>query len=426
MTWLLLVFTPALFAADLWLRVGEARLLPADRSASVRVGSRRVVRAVDADRGVRLIALKPGVTTVLIGDRAYAVRVSAGAEREFTLAMRAEVRRMMGLTFRDDGRPEVGGTLLRFSDWVRLSEVARRYDGEWVFRARPLPDVAERALVHLRRLALDHGFPILRFTVGPEMVAHVPLASRTLGPAVTATFKPFGIRVETSGSDLSLNPLVRTRVILAEVSSSFSREFGIKWPSAYEARLLPTAGEPSIVATLRALEARGEAQILASPVLTCRSGGEARFHAGGEFPIRLASRQLQNVAWKPHGVLLAVKPRADFQGAMSVEIETEISLLDTANSVDGIPAVKKNTVKSHFDLPGRRTIALSGLLREEMGSAREGLPLLGSLPILGPLFSSRNFQNRRSELVVFVTPEVYSPETDEKIELPAGWVPHEQ
>ena len=121
-------------------------------------------------------------------------------------------------------------------------------------------------------------------------------------------------------------------------------------------------------------------------------------------------------------MLLNVHPEADFQGAISLEIETEVSMLDMANAVEGIPALKSNTVKSHFDLPGRRTIALSGLLREELGNNADGLPYLTSIPILGRLFSSQKFLHRRSELVIFVTPEIYVPEADEKIEMPKGWI----
>jgi pilus assembly protein CpaC len=198
----------------------------------------------------------------------------------------------------------------------------------------------------------------------------------------------------------------------------------VRWPAEYQAQVLPkfSAGPEPLLATLRALEARGRAQILASPNLLCRSGSEAKFHAGGEFPIRIFSRNSRDVIWKQHGVLLRVRPRADFQGAISLELETEVSLLDMAGAVDGIPALKSNSVRSHFDLPGRRTIALSGLLRQEIGDARDGLPYLMNLPVLGRLFSSAQYLKRQSELVIFVTPEIHVPESDEKIEMPAGWV----
>jgi type II secretory pathway component GspD/PulD (secretin) len=52
-----------------------------------------------------------------------------------------------------------------------------------------------------------------------------------------------------------------------------------------------------------------------------------------------------------------------------------------------------------------RTIALSGLIKNEWGDSRAGLPGLARLPILGALFGSQDWLERKTELVVFVTPE---------------------
>jgi len=420
----LLTIPTAAPAAELWLKVGEARQIEASSEAVVRIGARGVIRAVDTGSGVRVIGLKPGTTSLAVDHKNYLVRVSSSAQKDFALILRQTIGKMMGLKFHTDQKQlAVTGTLLRFSDWLRLAEIARPAGGEYSFRAHPLPDVAEQAMAHLRALAEKHGFPVVRFTFNPDFRVHIPKAAQGLKPAVERVFKPYGIAVEIAGADLAVAPLVRTRVILAELSKSFSQNIGVQWPSEYKAQLLPRfKGDENLMVTLRALEAQGQAQILASPTLLCRSGGQAQFHAGGEFPIRIFSRTARDVLWKSHGVILNVKPQADFQGAMSIEIETEISLLDMANAVDGILALKKNRVKSHFDLPGKRTIALSGLLRQELGESKEGLPFLTGIPVLGALFSSQKFLNHQTELVVFVTPEIHSPENDEPLQMPEGWV----
>ena len=316
----------------------------------------------------------------------------------------------------------VTGTLLRFSDWLGISELARRYQGEYSFKARALPDVGAKALNHLQDLARAKGYPIVRFRSQPRFIAQIPNAAANLKANASELFKSYGIEVETTESELMIQPLVRTRVVLAEVTRTYGQELGVSWPASYEASVLPKFNAADLMVTLKALEARGQAQILASPNLLCKSGGEAKFHAGGEFPIRIFSRTTHDVTWKQHGVLLKVQPKADFQGAISLEIETEVSLLDMAHAVEGIPALKSNMVKSHFDLPGRRTIALSGLLRQELGESKEGVPFLTGIPILGALFSSQKFMKHLSELVIFVTPEIYVPEADAAIEMPEGWV----
>jgi pilus assembly protein CpaC len=417
-----LIAAPA-SAEELWLKVGEVRRLPAPAGKAVRIASRGIVKVIDGAESVRVVGLKPGLTPMVIGERNYQVHVSFGSQRDFVRELRNEVGRMKGIQLAlDDQTPAIQGTLLRFSDWRRLAELSIRYGGEYRFMARALPDVGAQAIAHLRRIAREKGFPIVRFASDPQFIAQVPRAAGALRELAGTAFKPYGIQVQATESDLLLQPLVRTRVVLAEVSRSDAIDFGVQWPAEYSAQLLPRfQADDALMVSLHALEEKGKAQILASPNLICRSGGEAKFHAGGEFPIKIFSRFTHDVVWKEHGVLLSVKPEADFHGAISLDLKTEVSMLDMANAVDKIPALKTNTVQSHFDLPGRRTIALSGLLRQELGDSREGLPLLASIPVLGALFSSQKFIRRQSELVIFVTPEIYTPDHDEKIEMPEGW-----
>ncbi len=426
---IVLLYTQGLRASPIWLKVGEVRSLPASPEAVIRVGQRGVIRVIEEDHSIRLIGLKPGHTSLVIDSMSHTVVVARSSQKDFVMALKDELSRMKGLRLVTDTQPvEIVGTLLRFSDWKRLAMLARKFQGEYVFRAQALPDVAEVALPYFQNLAKTRGLPVLRFSAEPRFAVHVPSVSKSKGleTAAVNAFRDYGISVQAAPSDLHIEPLVRTQVILAELSRGRTREFGVEWPTSYQAQLLPKMeANQQLLVSLKALESNGQAQILASPNLLCRSGGEARFHAGGEFPIRLISRQTRDVHWKQHGVLLKVKPKADFQGAMSIEVETEVSLLDMANAVDGIPALKTNRVKSHFDLPGKRTIALSGLIKQSLGDSKEGLPLLSSLPVLGPLFSSRKFLAEQSELVIFVTPEIHSPETETQIEMPKGWVTHE-
>ncbi|MFN9068989.1 MAG: pilus assembly protein, partial [Bdellovibrionales bacterium] len=70
------------------------------------------------------------------------------------------------------------------------------------------------------------------------------------------------------------------------------------------------------------------------------------------------------------------------------------------------PNVERSHVISHFDLAKSQMVALSGILRNQNLSNREGLPFLSRIPILGYLFSSQKFLNHESELVILVEPEL--------------------
>jgi pilus assembly protein CpaC len=54
-------------------------------------------------------------------------------------------------------------------------------------------------------------------------------------------------------------------------------------------------------------------------------------------------------------------------------------------------------------------MVISGLVKQNTGVSNSGIPGLRNLPILGPLFRSKSFQDHQSELVIFVTPTIYGP-----------------
>jgi pilus assembly protein CpaC len=334
------------------------------------------------------------------------------------------LKNLKGLTLNlRDGHVVVEGRLLRLSDWQAIADVAQSYPAEYDFAAHPLADVAEEALPYFVRLAHSAGLPTPRLIADPNLTVSLPAGSEIYQKIADKTFSPYGVKVRVTPSQVRVMPLVRTRVILAEISSEVSRTFGVQFPNGYQAKLLPKLETPEDLSVqLNALETKGLAKVLASPNLLCRSGSAAEFLAGGEFPVRTSKIFAGEVAWKQHGVVLKVKPMADGAGSISLDIETEVSLLDKANAVENVPALKTNRVHSHFDIAGRKTVALSGLLREDWGLNREGLAGLASLPILGALFRSQSFQARKSELVVFVTPEVLLPEFEgDDVKMPQGW-----
>jgi pilus assembly protein CpaC len=164
-----------------------------------------------------------------------------------------------------------------------------------------------------------------------------------------------------------------------------------------------------LTAKIEALESSGDGRILAMPNLLCRSGGEAKFFAGGEIPIKISTLRTSQVEWKKYGIMLHVQPRADRLGRLKFQLSTEISSLDGANKVDTVPGILTNKIDTQFNLKGTQTVVLSGLIKKEESKAVSGVALLNSIPILGRLFESHDFNQNLTELLVFVTPEVYFP-----------------
>ena len=92
---------------------------------------------------------------------------------------------------------------------------------------------------------------------------------------------------------------------------------------------------------------------------------------------------------------------------IDLEIQTEISDIDTSIQTEqGIPAFKSNKLISNFNVKSNQLIMLSGLIQNHKGENQDTLPYLSKIPIFNKLFSSKNYRNRKSELVVFVKPEL--------------------
>lgn len=161
-------------------------------------------------------------------------------------------------------------------------------------------------------------------------------------------------------------------------------------------------------AQLNLLAQEGRATLLAEPQLSARSGSKASFTAGGEIPYAVATRDGTFVQFKTYGVKLDIEPKVDAQGHVRAKISSEVSSIDRSVTTLAGPALLTRKTETEFNVRAGETIVLAGLLQRESGTDIDKVPVLGDLPILGPLFRSKNFQNKETELVVFVTPTVVS------------------
>jgi pilus assembly protein CpaC len=166
---------------------------------------------------------------------------------------------------------------------------------------------------------------------------------------------------------------------------------------------------------LKALEQTGVIKTLAEPTLTAISGEMASFLAGGEFPVPTGRDKdgTISIVFKPFGVALGFTPVVLSDGRISLRIKTEVSELSAEGSftVSGltIPGLKVRRAETTLELPSGGSMVLGGLIQDSVRQSIGALPGLGTLPILGPLFRSRDFQRNETELVIIVTPYLVKP-----------------
>jgi pilus assembly protein CpaC len=172
--------------------------------------------------------------------------------------------------------------------------------------------------------------------------------------------------------------------------------------------------------TLRALEQTGMIRMLAEPTLTAISGESASFLAGGEFPVPTGQddKGAVTVEFKPYGVGLSFTPVVLSEGRISLKVKTEVSELTsegafTLKGLGGndlsIPGLTVRRASSTLELPSGGSMVLGGLIRDSVRQSIAAVPGLGRLPVLGPLFRSRDFQRDETELVIIITPYLVKP-----------------
>jgi pilus assembly protein CpaC len=182
--------------------------------------------------------------------------------------------------------------------------------------------------------------------------------------------------------------------------------------------------------TIQAFESVGLIRVLAEPNLTAVSGESAKFLAGGEFPVPTGEDQTGRVSieFKPYGVGLGFTPVVLSNGRISLKISTEVSELSqqgaftlSAGSTSSltVPSLTVRRAETSVELPSGGGMMIAGLLQEETKQDIDSVPGLGSLPVLGALFRSRDFQEGETELVVIVTPYLVSPTDPSKLQTPA-------
>ena len=165
---------------------------------------------------------------------------------------------------------------------------------------------------------------------------------------------------------------------------------------------------------LQALEQEGAAKVLAEPNIVALSGQEASFLVGGEFPVPIAQAGAMagaiSIDYKQFGVGLRFTPTVLSPDQISLKLATEVSAIDdtTGTSVLGttVPGLRTRRAATTIEMGDGQAFAVAGLLQDDFASVANRFPGLGSIPFLGALFRSSDFKNRRTELVVMVTPRL--------------------
>ncbi len=227
---------------------------------------------------------------------------------------------------------------------------------------------------------------------------------------------------------------VMLEVKVAEISRSLLDQFGISLDLSRTAGSMTytmlTSGLQEVFGRLRAkgpngtvsIDAKtqdGLVKVLAEPNIIAMSGQEGSFLAGGKVFIPVArdnaeGRPTITLEEKEFGVGLKFTPLVLDDDVVQLRVAPEVSeitktgspFITNAGATSVLPSFTTRRASTTVQLRDGQTLAIAGLIKNNVTENISKFPLLGDLPVLGALFRSVEFQTDRSELLFIITPRM--------------------
>ncbi|MQY43096.1 general secretion pathway protein [Epibacterium sp. SM1969] len=186
-------------------------------------------------------------------------------------------------------------------------------------------------------------------------------------------------------------------------------------------------GSTELGVLFEALENKGVVRTLAEPNLTALSGQEARFLAGGEYPVPTPQDDdTITVEFKPFGIELNFIPRVVDGDLINLELKAAVSEIDPNNALNlngfTIAAFNRRETATTVELRDGESFAVAGLIQDDFVDNVAQVPWIGDVPVLGTLFRSTSFRREQTELVIIVSAHLVSPTRGDALSLPTDRV----
>jgi pilus assembly protein CpaC len=167
-------------------------------------------------------------------------------------------------------------------------------------------------------------------------------------------------------------------------------------------------GKLSIQMVLSALEQANAIRTLAEPTLTAISGQSATFNSGGEkLYTTVGVDGVTTVTPYEYGIGLGFTPTVLSSGRISLRIQTTVS--EPIAGATGGAEYRKRRAETVLELPSGGSIALAGLIRDDVQQTMSGTPGASKIPVLGAAFRQKNLERTETELVIIATPYLVRP-----------------
>lgn len=270
--------------------------------------------------------------------------------------------------------------------------------------------------------------------------------SRTNSIIVTAPQSVIGVILDTVRKLDRKTDQIHIKVLIAEVSLDDTMQYGVEWKYSDSTFMGDADARPNALVDygyqkaekkkdlmgfkysvisgdklnvfLQMLRTESHIDVMASPELLTSNNMKAQFQETVKVPVLKTtttsngvitnSTEYQNV-----GIDLLVLPQVNIDGYINLEISQTIqNIIDTLNNIQNAPTYSNRVINTNVLVKNGSTVVIGGLFKNNEGASSSKIPGARNLPLLGKLFGRTQKGAEKTELMVFLTPEIVRTDGD--------------
>lgn len=174
----------------------------------------------------------------------------------------------------------------------------------------------------------------------------------------------------------------------------------------------------SLSATMEFLFSRSDTEILSNPKVTTLNNQAAKITVGTKWPVAEYAYSDETGRWVvsgwnyiEYGILLEVTPVINQDNFITLTVHPEVSDKEGVVTFEGadVPILTTKEAEAKVMIKDGETLVIGGLMKDKVVDTKRKIPLLGDLPIVGLLFSKREKEVEKRNLLIFITPTIIKP-----------------
>jgi type IV pilus assembly protein PilQ len=157
---------------------------------------------------------------------------------------------------------------------------------------------------------------------------------------------------------------------------------------------------------ITAAESKGVGKLLSSPQLVTQNNAMAVVKQGAQIPIQTTVNNTISTQYIDAVLRLQVTPQITSEGTVFLDVTVENTQADFSSEVNGLPTLNTQSAQTKVLIEDGGTVVIGGVMVTQQNTTVQEVPLLGSVPVIGHLFSRTAVSVSTQELLFFVTPRI--------------------